>query len=198
MSAGAGMARPAALRLFFALWPALPEQQALAQASAAGVAASGGRPIPAANLHVTLAFLGNVAAARLPQLRAAVQPLAGVEATAAAALQLQFQTLEHWARPQILCATAAVGTAGGARAAVLAESIRQATQAAGFLPDLKPFHAHVTVARKVARAAAAQPLACVQWNCAAFALVASVTGAAGSVYSVIDSYPLDRPRNARK
>jgi 2'-5' RNA ligase len=184
------------LRLFFALWPAAAEQQGLAQASAAAVAGSGGRPIPADNLHVTLAFLGSVDPARLPRLHALALELAAQSGLPA--LQLQFQTLEHWPRPQILCATA--GTAMSASpAGALATRLRQATLAAGFTPDLKPFHAHVTVARKVARAPAAlPPLARVTWNCHAFALVASTTGASGSAYSVLESYPLDRRENAHK
>lgn len=195
MSADGPQGRAAVLRLFFALWPAAGEQQALAHASAAGVAGSGGRPVPAADLHVTLAFLGNVAGARLAQLHGLAQGLAGQSGSAP--LQLQFQTLEHWPLPQILCATA--GTVAVSPAEGLATRIRQATLAAGFAPDLKPFHAHVTVARKVARAPAAlPPLTRVTWNCHAFALVASTTGATGPAYSVLESYPLDGSENACK
>ena len=108
---GAAPGTPPALRLFFALWPAAGEQQALAQASAGAVAGSGGRPIPAGNLHVTLAFLGNVAAARLPQLHALALQLAGQPRPAS--LRLQFRTLEHWPRPQILCARRRRAVLGG-------------------------------------------------------------------------------------
>jgi 2'-5' RNA ligase len=196
VSAAAGPGTPAPLRLFFALWPAAAEQQGLAQASAAAVAGSGGRPIPAANLHVTLAFLGNVDPARLPRLHALALELA--TESGLPALQLQFQTLEHWPRPQILCATAG-SDVPASPASALATRLRQATLAGGFIPDLKPFRAHVTVARKVARAPAAlPPLARVTWSCHAFALVASTTGASGSAYSVLESYPLDRREKAHK
>lgn len=163
---------------------------------AAAEAVSGclGRPIPAANLHVTLAFLGNVDEGRLPQLRVAAHAVSG----AGGPLQLQFESLEHWVRPQILCATARVVAQGANGASALAAVLRQATLAAGFTPDLKPFHAHVTVARKVAAAVPAQPIHCVTWDLDAVALVASRTGASGSVYSVLESYPLDRRENARK
>jgi len=189
----AGTAPP--LRLFFALWPTATEQTAMAQASAGGVAASGGRPIPAGNLHVTLAFLGNVDAGRLAVLRALAHDLA---AGNAATLQLEFRTLEHWARPQILCATDAASVSSARGAGSLAEGIRQATLAAGFAPDLKPFHAHVTVARKVMRPVADQPITPLRWSCTYFALLASRTSANGSVYSVVESYPLVKPENARK
>ncbi len=193
--AGAAGALPP-LRLFFALWPSAAEQHSLAQATAACTAASPGRPIPAANLHVTLAFLGNVAAARLPRLRALGEGISAAQDAREHVLPLQFRTVEHWARPQILCATAGAQPVRGA--AALAERIRQAAIAAGFLPDLKPFHAHVTVARKVVHAPAQQPMLAVTWRLDAFALVASATTAAGSLYSVIETYPLDRSENARK
>jgi RNA 2',3'-cyclic 3'-phosphodiesterase len=198
VSTGAAAPRPPSLRLFFALWPAAPEQLRMAQASAASVADSGGRAIPAGNLHVTLAFLGNVEPERLEQLRAVAQGITATPGRSAAVLPLQFKTLEHWVRPQILCATADAATAGVRDASALAAAIRQAALAGGFAPDLKPFRAHVTVARKVTGAAQEQPMPCVRWNCTAFALVASSTSAAGSLYSVLESYPLDRAEYARK
>jgi RNA 2',3'-cyclic 3'-phosphodiesterase len=198
VNAGGAPDKPACLRLFFALWPRAPEQQALLWASVPAVADSAGRPIPAGNLHVTLAFLGNVAAARLPQLRTAMQGLVTASGTGPGALQLHFEVLEHWVRPQILCATANAAMPDARDAFTLAAAIKQTALAAGFAPDLKPFRAHVTVARKVARAPEQQPMARVTWNCDAFALVASRTAATGSVYSVLESYPLDRREKARK
>jgi RNA 2',3'-cyclic 3'-phosphodiesterase len=186
------------LRLFFALWPSAQEQQTMSRASAAGVAGSGGRPLPAGNLHVTLAFLGNVDSSRLLQLRGAVRRLGAATGTHHGPLQLQFESLEYWVRPQILCAPAVGALPGSCRALALAAGIRQAALAAGFSPDLKPFRAHVTVARKVAAAPQVQPMARVTWSCDAFALIASRTGAAGSAYSVVESYALDRLENARK
>ncbi|MBS0579858.1 MAG: RNA 2',3'-cyclic phosphodiesterase [Proteobacteria bacterium] len=181
------------LRLFFALWPAAEERRALTQAAAAAVAASGARPIPEGNLHLTLAFLGNVERARLGSLRALARTW--VPPASAPPLRLRFETLQHWHRPQILCATA-VQASG---AAALAVRIRESARAAGFSPDLKPFQAHVTVARQVAQAPEEQPMPPVSWNCSAFALVVSTTGAeSGSVYSVLETYPLDGPDNAHK
>src|SRR5438094_823293 len=86
-----------------------------------------------------------------------------------------------------------VGALAGAPA--LAESLKGETTARGFSPDLKPFHAHVTVARKVARAPAAQPLSPVQWTVDGFALIESRTEPTGPVYSVIESYLLAKTEN---
>lgn len=161
--------------------------------AATAVAASGGRPIPAGNLHVTLAFLGSVGRARLDSLCAVVR-----EQVRCAPVRLRFEMLQHWRRPQILCATADAAAVEAAGAAALATHLRETTLAAGFSPDLKPFRAHVTVARKVARAPAEQTMAPVSWNCTAFALVMSKTGPGGSVYSVVESFALDGSEKAHK
>jgi 2'-5' RNA ligase len=116
----------------------------------------------------------------------------------AAALNLPLAWLEYWARPQILCARAEEASADAPRICALAQALRAAAAAAGFAPDLKPFHAHVTVARKVMRPVADQPITPLRWSCTYFALLASRTSANGSVYSVVESYPLVKPENARK
>src|SRR5438132_495651 len=119
---------------------------------------------------------------------------------------VSFDRLVHWAKPRILCAldalpsggTDAAGAPRGgalAGAPALAESLKGETTARGFSPDLKPFHAHVTVARKVAQAPAAQPLRPVPWTFDAFALIESRTEPTGPVYSVIESYLLGKTEN---
>jgi RNA 2',3'-cyclic 3'-phosphodiesterase len=104
-----------------------------------------------------------------------------------APLSLRFETLAHWVRPQILCALAAEEPSA---AQALAAALKDAAAAAGFTPDLKPFHAHVTVARKVVHAPGKPALRAVVWCFDTFALVDSRTESCGPVYSVIESYPL--------
>ncbi len=177
--------RASARRLFFALWPTREERRALSAAAAAAVGTSGGRAVPEENLHVTLAFLGQV-----PPGRTALAHRVGSSgAHAAAPLVLRFERLAYWREPQILVALTA---AAAAPVAALAATLQRAASAAGFLPELKPFRAHVTVARKVAHAAASTPLPNVQWTCAEFALVESRTAATGPVYSVLESYLLGK------
>jgi len=177
-------------RLFFALWPEASARRALASAAAAAVAASGGRAVPEANLHLTLAFLGAVEAARIEELAA----LGRAVAARASALTLDFEALERWRRARVLCAP---GTGAGAAAAgELAAVLRDATLARGFSPDLKPFRVHVTVARKVVRAPLAALLVRVRWRCDTLALVESRGGQA--LYSVLDAQPLGRTEKVSK
>lgn len=181
-------------RLFFALWPDEESRRALGTVTARAVRRCGGRPVPVASLHVTLAFLGNVPSSHLPQL----ERIAREQATACAQdvpLCLRFERLTHWPRQQILCVPATDGAAG---AHALAAALRDATAAAGFRPDLKPFRAHVTVARKVARFARAPALRRVVWRFAAFALIESRTEESGAVYSVIETYSLVKTEKAHE
>jgi len=179
--------------VFFALWPEEAERQALAHAVRKACAGSGGRPVPAASLHVTLAFLGSVPEAAVAQLSRIAREVVPEFFGAAHPPPLCLESFVHWAKPQVL----AVLAREEQRLQELASRLRDASAAAGFAPDLKPFQAHVTVARKVVHAsAAARALHPVRWRCDAFALIDSRTEAAGPVYSVIDSYPLVKDENA--
>jgi RNA 2',3'-cyclic 3'-phosphodiesterase len=182
-----------ARRLFFALWPDETQSRELEHASAKTMRHSGGRPVPTPNLHVTLAFLGSVAIARIPDL----QRMAREQATRFAhevPATLTFTRLAHWKEPQILCALAAEQSP---TARDLAVTLQEAAAALGLSPDRKPFQAHVTLARKVARPGALLRLRPVVWRFDAFALVDSRTEPSGPVFSVIDSYPLIRMDKAR-
>ncbi|TLY58920.1 MAG: hypothetical protein E6K48_12770 [Gammaproteobacteria bacterium] len=153
-------------RLFFALWPDAGQRAALVHATRKAVRSSGGRPVPEESLHVTLAFLGSVPERRVAELQAIARRVAEAPEAGGAPMLVSFDRLVHWAKPRILCALNAEGSA-----------------------------AHVTVARKVAHAPAAQPLSPVQWTFDGFALIESRTEPTGPVYSVIESYLLGKTEN---
>ena len=199
-------AREPTRRLFFALWPDAGQRTALVHATRKAVRSSGGRPVPEGSLHVTLAFLGSVPERRVTELQAIARRVAEAPEAGGAPILVSLDRLVHWAKPRILCALDAEGSSGTeaagaprvgalAGAPALAESLKGETTARGFSPDLKPFHAHVTVARKVAHAPAAQPLSPVQWTFDGFALIESRTEPTGPVYSVIESYLLAKTEN---
>ena len=156
--------------------------------------------MPVQSLHVTLAFLGAVPEGRVPELDRIARRVADAFPAHAQPLLLTFDRLAHWARPQILCALGTEEPAAdrdAASAPALAATLKNETVAAGFSPDLKPFRAHVTVARKVAHAPSALALQPVLWRFDAFALIESRTDPAGPVYSVIESYLLVKAEKAR-
>lgn len=177
------------LRLFLALWPSPAEQQRLAGAVEAAVRAGGGRAVPAAHLHLTLVFLGNVRTDLVATLAALARgQLAAI--TAKDALALSFVALEPWCRPQVLVA---LPEREPQVLGALAHSLASTTSAAGCAPDLKPFRAHVTVARKVPRSAAGAAMSPVTWQCECVALVRSDAGPTGPLYSVVESFALGKP-----
>jgi len=128
------------LRLFFALQP--PPEQNTALTTQVAPLIVGAQPVRAENLHATLCFIGALDPERLDGLRA-------VAATVhARRVELRFDTLEHWDGPRIVCATTSEESDS---ARDLAATLGEATIAAGFTPDIKPFRAHLTLARKVSR-----------------------------------------------
>ncbi|HUI62467.1 MAG TPA: 2'-5' RNA ligase family protein [Steroidobacteraceae bacterium] len=127
-----------------------------------------------------------------------------------APVRLTFARTEYWRKAQILCAvgdpieaSVVAGDASGRispgssaddaamlRAAALAAELQRGLSAAGFSPDLKPFRAHVTLARKVHLAQADAAFAAVTWSFSELALIDSRTEAGGSSYSVVDRWAL--------
>jgi RNA 2',3'-cyclic 3'-phosphodiesterase len=175
------------LRLFFALQPAPEQRLGLAAQVAPLVAHLGSTVSPPANLHATLCFIGAIEPERLDALRAAAATLRGRP------VRLSFDALEYWETPKIVCATASRDSSS---ATELSIALGEAAVAAGFSPDLKPFRAHLTLARKISAAQAAT----VPWplpleppmvmRADNFVLMESRRGESGSVYSALDSWPL--------
>ncbi len=181
---------PGTLRLFFALIPSPAQCAGLAELVAPLVTQLNAQRVPPENFHATLCFIGSIAAEKLDSLRIAA---AGVRA---ARSSLQFEALEYWRKPGILCATAA-DIEPTAPAQILAARLTAATTAAGFTPDAKPFRPHLTLARKVKPASAAQcewPHALVPpltLHYERFVLMKSQRGESGSVYSVVSEWALE-------
>ena len=175
-------------RFFLALNPAPEQRAALVSQVAPLVAQLQAQPVTAENLHVTLCFVGAVEEERVEALRAAASAVRGAPAT------LSFDALEYWDSSKVLCATATEGD--DAPVAAFARRLGEALVAAGFTPDIKPFRAHFTLGRKVH----AELAAGVEWprrlsetlvlRADRFALMDSRRNEAGSVYSVVESWPL--------
>ena len=178
------------LRLFFALQPRPEQSAALVEQVAPWVGRLEAQRVPAENIHATLCFIGAVAPGDLEHLKNVAASQRGRP------VARRVDTLEFWDKPRVLCATAAA-SASSAPAYSLAEKLGRAAQAAGFHPDIKPLRVHLTLARKIHPTRAAQcewpqPLAPpLLVRCDHFVLMESRRGESGSIYSVVDSWPLD-------
>jgi 2'-5' RNA ligase len=170
--------RPRAARLFFALMPPPAVASALA-AAAADVRYPAGRPLPAGNLHVTLAFMGAVDATACAEAAARV--------TTGTPFVLDFDHAGWFERARV----AWLGPAQVPPAlTALAGALRSSLDAAGLPCDRQAFRCHLTIARDVDALALPQAVTPVRWTVTEFALVESVRGAAGTRYESRAKWPL--------
>ena len=175
-------------RLFFALWPDDAVRAALAALVARLADECGGRAMAAANLHVTLAFLGNVPEARVPEFESLADALSGE------AFELTLDTLGYWRHNRIVWA--------GARAApavlqTLAGDMKRRLQTAGWPVDERPYAAHVTLLRKARRGPATHAAGMPPWQVGDFVLVRSEQGESGVRYTPVRRWPLTPNRIPR-
>jgi RNA 2',3'-cyclic 3'-phosphodiesterase len=155
------------VRLFFALWPNAVTRARLDRWSAALHERCGGRRTPPDNLHLTLAFPGNVADARLAEVEAAM------ERVAPRRFLLTLDTPGYWKKNSIAWAGA---SAVPAELDALAAGLRASLAQSSIPFDPQPFAVHVTLLRD-ARAPAEMPaLERIDWPVDGYALVASAAG----------------------
>jgi 2'-5' RNA ligase len=179
-TAGAAGAR----RLFFALWPDEPTRQAIQKVSATAVRKCGGRPVPPANYHITLAFLGNQPAALFDAIvtvgRAipARQPGFSVE--------LQLDRFLYWSRPRVFLLGLSENPV---TLSSLANDIWDELELLGIERGRRALLPHVTLSRKVERAPVVDAPPPVHWTAGVFVLVESVTAPGGAEYTVVGRFP---------
>ncbi len=162
------------LRLFYALWPDELTRQQLAALQADIV----GRTVDIANLHLTLAFLGNQPRESLPVLQEAMQTLALRPFT------LTLDAYGYFSKPRV----AWIGPSTPPEALlVLQKSLWQALLDRDI--PLKPvagFRPHVTLARDAERIDR-ELTHVIQWKAGIVALVESIAMPGGVHYQLVAS-----------
>lgn len=170
------------MRLFFALWPDAVTQMEWMNATSSMLTVLGGKPQPASNLHLTLHFLGEVAADRvgvLSQLGADVarEPMA-----------LRFNKIECWGKADLACLRLDEESAALTR---LFGNLSTGLQMAGFEVEKQRFKPHVTLARRLKYHEAALPIwPAIEWQAGKLALVRSRLSADGAEYVPIAEWDL--------
>ena len=173
---------PPTHRLFFALWPDAPAREALVRLAHEIAHHGHGKAPREDNLHITLAFLGPVAAVRLGALErigreaaAGVAPF-GLSLERVGGTGFGIAWLSPDGVPSSLAALHAALVAGLARE--------------GFPTERRMFRPHVTLARHCARAAHHGAVEPVRWTVERLALVESMLAPGGSRYRNLLECPL--------
>lgn len=169
-------------RVFFALWPDEDVARQFDEAGLQAHRALGGRRMRRETLHLTLAFIGDVAPERLEALR----ELAG--AVRLPAFDQLFDRQQCLARKKIFWAAAsAISPALSELASALAEGLR----AEDFRTEERPFAAHVTLLRH-ARCSRESPAGNlhIEWPVRDFVLVESELRPEGACYRTLQRWPL--------
>jgi RNA 2',3'-cyclic 3'-phosphodiesterase len=168
-------------RLFLALWPDDALRHRIA-AVAAACRVSGGRAVPRANWHITLAFLGSLDVER----RRSVERVA--DAMRVPAFELWLDRLGFWPRPGGILW---LGASQPPEALVrLVARLGEGVSSSGIEIDRRPFHAHLTLMRRVERAVRLDPPTPLCWPVADFVLCESVTDPGGARYRVLERWAL--------
>lgn len=176
--------RPA-LRVFYALVPPRALSHALGELARELARHAHGRPVPAHNVHLTLAFVGAWPHAQLASLLDAGESVDGET------MRITLDTQGGFHRAGV----AWIGAASPPDAlGALAVSLAGALHANGVSFDARSFRPHVTLARRCHGPwphGAREPLA---WDVDSMALIASETRTEGARYTRLAAWPL---RNAR-
>lgn len=154
-------------RLLVALWPDPGLQQQLAALARSAAPITGGRPMRASSLHLTLAFVGDTPTTRLPAL------LDLLAALPCPVLSLQIDRLQRWPGNRIVWASLADGSALQ-RLNDWRRTLAQALQKDGFQvaePDL--WTPHLTLLRDTVAPPLAAPPETLDWQPSGYLLVAS-------------------------
>jgi RNA 2',3'-cyclic 3'-phosphodiesterase len=165
-------------RVFFALWP--DDDLRAALAALARSMPANGRPVPAAHLHLTLAFPGTVTAARVAEMATRA------DALRAPAVHLVLARLGWFSRPRV----AWIGPVQVVpELEDLAADLRGVCRAAGVTIEDRAFRPHVTLRRFVTRLEShdIEPL---EWRPTQMVLIESGQGGHPGSYRVLRSWPV--------
>ncbi len=137
-------------------------------------------PVPPDNYHMTLAFIGEVPAARLATAReiGASQRACG--------FTVRLDAYEYWPQAAVLVAAGEIPSA----MARLWERIHADLASHQLALNPPPLRPHITIARKVSQAPVSQAMSAFAWNVQTFSLMQSHRDSPQPIYTVLDTWPL--------
>jgi 2'-5' RNA ligase len=174
------------IRLFFALWPDEALRLRLQQAAITIPVEAEGRRVPAANLHLTLHFIGNIYLEQMTCLQAAAR------AVNAPAFELTIDRQGFFSKPRVTwlgCENPPAALDN------LHQQLGLSLQSCDYQPEARPYHPHVTVARKSGLIATDACFDPIDWRVTRFALIEvqaieAKSTTKGIQYRALETYPL--------
>lgn len=175
------MSASAPWRLFFAIWPTPGIATLLNAWSRTAQVECGGRVALPANIHLTLAFLGDVSPGRVKRLAECGRRAGG------AAHSLALEEARYWKHNRVVWAgPRAIPPALGA----LAEALNQELIAADFPTEAREFNAHVTLIRQARLPRMLPGLPTIVWPVSEMVLVRTQLSSTGSSYAMLERFAL--------
>jgi 2'-5' RNA ligase len=165
------------MRLFFAIWPDAEAARALAEVAQSLADLAGGKPVPPAKIHLTLAFLGEV------DESAAKRAVEAAESVRAKPFPMTLDEVGSFRG-------ARVAWAGSSRVPAeltsLQSSLETGLRSRGFELEARPYVPHATLARRIARPVPRVAIAPIAWQAREFTLVQTL----GGRYPILESWIL--------
>jgi 2'-5' RNA ligase len=168
-------------RVFFALWPDPRVRAGLADAARTLHGIMHGRRVREDGIHLTLAFIGAVDERNLARL------LAPPDEVFSPGFLLTLDAWGCWQRSGIGWAAPSQRSQA---LSDLAANLEGWLRGAGFELERRVFRPHVTLLRQAQCVPLPGPMAAIQWQVEAFALINSRTSQAGATYEILRSWPL--------
>lgn len=172
-------------RLFIALWPDATVQEELAALSRGG--GCRWRPVPAHNLHLTLVFIGDADVQGRRCVERACDRVRG------STVSLVLQRVRYRSRGGLVWAEPAQTPPPLLN---LVDALNHSLAECGYVPERRPYRAHVTLARGARRGSTCPPMAPIHWVAEDFCLVKSVLTPDGARYEVLRRWVFARDYTA--
>ncbi|MFQ3190861.1 MAG: 2'-5' RNA ligase [Paraglaciecola sp.] len=142
-------------------------------------------PVPAANYHVTLAFLGNISGKQLETVNCLIDAMPSVPA-----FDVSLNQLGYWPKPRAFWLGSQQTESGHL---MLAKNIHQIANMAGLQLQYRDYITHLTLARKCNVSPPAPIFSGhFRWHADQFHLFESKPGPQGVYYPIRQSWPLSK------
>ena len=175
------------MRLFFALWPPDELLEPLSRIAGREAIRLSGKATRRETIHLTLAFLGEQEAARLPEILAAARGVCAVP------FEFRIDRLGGWRHQRLMWAGC---ESVPDELQSLAGRLRERLCRAGIAFDDKkrPFVPHLSLVRKLPERVFPldlPPIESLPWRCDRFVLVESQLSQTGPAYRLLETFPVD-------